>query len=29
MAYKARFATPHDHDLIYTLKSKSVHPYTE
>ena len=29
MDYKIRFATPHDHDLIYSLKSKSVRPYVE
>ena len=29
MDYKIRFATPHDHDLIYALKSESVRPYVE
>ena len=29
MDYKIRFATPDDHDLIYTLKAESVRPYVE
>ena len=29
MDYKIRFATPHDHDLIYALKSEFVRPYVE
>ena len=29
MDYKIRFATPDDHDLIYTLKTESVRPYVE
>ena len=29
MDYKIRFATPNDHDLVYSLKAESVRPYVE